>query len=472
MGMRSIRARLTLWYTGLLTVTLLLLGGAAYLLLAYSLAHDVDAALHGIASTLAEEAHRSPASPFPAEIDETFRRFFGFSPRDRYFQKLDPFGQRDPHQPGSGKLPLSPQALKNASQGLPTFETLEGLGPYPVRVLTAPVMEGGRVANLIQVGMSLQNVLTARNRFLLVMAVLLPLGLLLAGGGGWLLARRALKPVQRMTEAAHRITAEHLAERVPETEAGDELDRLAKTFNEMLGRLDVAFNQIRQFSADASHELQTPLTILKGELEVALRAPRSAEEYQEVLRSGLEEIDRIAHLVEGLLLLARAQAGVLRMDHQPVDLAALVEEVHGRLKILADNRSIHLQLGPLEPVTVHGDHERLRRLLLNLVENGIKYTRAGGTVTLSLQCQGSWALLRVADTGMGLAEQEQEQIFQPFYRSAEALTLSEPGVGLGLSIARSIALAHGGSVQVASAPGHGSVFTVRIPGQHFGTVQQ
>ena len=464
--MRSIRARLTLWYTGLLTVTLLLLGGAAYLLLAYSLAHDVDAALHGIASTLAEEAHRNSASPFPAEIDETFRRFFGFSPRDRYFQKLDPFGQRDPHQPGSGsgKLPLSPQALKNASQGLPTFETVEGLGPYPVRVLTAPVMEGGRVHNLIQVGMSLQNVFTARNRFLLVMAVLLPLGLLLAGGGGWLLARRALKPVQRMTETAHRITAEHLAERVPETEAGDELDRLAKTFNEMLGRLDLAFNQIRQFSADASHELQTPLTILKGELEVALRAPRSAAEYQEVLRSGLEEIDRIAHLVEGLLLLARAQAGVLRMDHQPVDLAELLEEVHGRLKILADNHSIHLQLGPLEPVTVHGDHERLQRLLLNLVENGIKYTRAGGSVTLSLQCQGSWALLRVADTGIGLAEQEQEQIFQPFYRAAEALTLSEPGVGLGLSIARSIALAHGGSIQVTSTPGHGSVFTVRIPG--------
>jgi two-component system, OmpR family, sensor kinase len=463
MGMRSIRARLTLWYTGLLTITLLLLGGAAYALLAYSLAHDVDAALNSVAHTLVEEAQRSSVSPFPAEIDETFRRFFGFSPRDRYFQKLDPYGHRDPQQPGSGKLALSPGALQNASRGLPTFETLEGLGPYPVRMLTAPVLEGGRVVNLIQVGMSLQNVFTARNRFLLVMAVLLPLGLLLAGGGGWLLARRALKPVRRMTETAHRITAEHLAERVPETAAGDELDRLAKTFNDMLGRLDAAFNQIRQFSADASHELQTPLTILKGELEVALRAPRSVEEYQQVLKSGLQEIDRIAHLVEGLLLLARAQAGVLRMDHQPVDLTELVEDVYERLKILADTHSIDLQLSPLEPVTVHGDHERLRRLLLNLVENGIKYTRPGGSVTLALERQAGWAMLRVADTGIGLAEHEQEQIFQPFYRSPEALTLSERGVGLGLSIARSIALAHGGSIQVASTPGQGSVFTVLIP---------
>ena len=172
-------------------------------------------------------------------------------------------------------MPLSPNALNRAAAGLETFETLEGLGPYPVRVLTQPVREGGRVTSLIQVGMPLESIAVTRRRFLLVMAAVLPLALLFAGGGGWILAQRALRPVDRMTEAARRISAEHLDERLETIGSGDELDRLAATLNDMLGRLDTAFRQIRQFSADASHELQTPLTILKGEIEVALRTPEA-----------------------------------------------------------------------------------------------------------------------------------------------------------------------------------------------------
>jgi heavy metal sensor kinase len=465
MRIRSIRARLTLWYTSLLTVTFLLLGGTAYGLLVYSLSHDMDAALSGVAQALAKQAPRGFATSSPPDIDEVFRRFFGFSPLDRYFEMFDPLGHRDPRwpRPHSGKMPLSPAALKNASAGLPTFESVEGLGQYPVRVLTMPVIEAGRVTGLIQVGMSQESLYETRRRFLLTMAAVLPLGLLLAGGGGWVLARRALKPVDRMTEAAHRISAEHLAERLEATGTGDELDRLANTLNEMLGRLDAAFHQIRQFSADASHELQTPLTILKGELEVALRSPRSPDEYQRVLKSALEEIDRIAHLVEGLLLLARADAGVLRMDDQPVDLAHVVEEVYAQAKIHPHAQTIDLCLGPVEPVSIQGDQERLRRLLLNLVDNGIKYTPPGGQVTLSLHRDGEWAALQVSDTGIGLTPEEQERIFQRFYRAAEARSRGEGGAGLGLCIARSIAEAHGGSIQITSVPGQGSTFTVSLP---------
>jgi heavy metal sensor kinase len=311
--------------------------------------------------------------------------------------------------------------------------------------------------------MSLESLYVTRRRFLLIMAGVLPLGLLLAGGGGWLLARRALAPVDRMTEAARRISAAHLAERLEESGADDELDRLASTLNAMLGRLDVAFRQIRQFSADASHELQTPLTILKGELEVALRAPRSPEAYQDHLRSALEEVDRIARLVEGLLLLARADAGVLRMDRKPVDLAQLVEDVYQQVKVLADSRDITLDLGVLEPLTIHGDYDRLRRLLLNLVDNGIKYTPHGGRVSLTLQCQNTWAALQVSDTGIGLAPEEQERVFQRFYRAAEARDQSQEGSGLGLCIAQSIAEAHGGTMHIDSCRGHGSTFTVFLP---------
>jgi heavy metal sensor kinase len=462
---RSIRTRLTLWYTSLLTVTILLLGASAYSLLGYSLARDLDRALQGVAVTLSEQPSRSRLPAVAPDIDAIFRRFFGMSPWDRYVERRHPWSDRPPQEPpsGTGQLPLSAQALNRASEGLETFETLAGLGLYPVRVLTHPVREAGRITSLIQVGMSLESVSVTRHRFLLVTAAMLPLAALLAGSGGWLLARRALKPVDQMTEAARRISAEHLDERVHTTGTGDELDRLAVTLNDMLGRLDVTFRQIRQFSADASHELQTPLTILQGELEVALRAPRTPDEYRRVLTSALEESGRIARLVEGLLLLSRADAGALRMDHQPVDLAYLVAEVCEQSQVLANARGVTLELGPLTPMTIQGDHQHLRRLLLNLVDNGLKYTLAGGHVTLALHQDGAWAVLRVADTGIGLAPEEQERIFQRFYRAPAAVSRGEEGSGLGLCIARSIVEAHGGYVQVESAEGHGSRFTVFLP---------
>jgi two-component system OmpR family sensor kinase len=465
MHIKSIRARLTFWYTSLLTVTFLLLAGVSYWLLAYTLSHDVDTSLNGVARVLVEQARKN-ATPFiPPDIDDVFRRFFGFSPLDRYFEMLDPMGRRDPRRslPRSGKLPLSRKALNNASQGLHTFETVEYSGKFPVRVLTVPVIEAGRVVNMVQVGMSLESMYVTRRRFLVTTLAVLPVALLLAGGGGWLLARRALKPVDNMTEAAERISAEALSDRLEETGSGDELDRLAKTLNSMLGRLDAAFSQIRQFSADASHELQTPLTILKGEMEVALRSPREPEEYQRVLNSALEEINRIAHLVEGLLLLSRADAGVLKMDLRSMDLGQLVEEVYGQVKILADTQNITLLLGQVASVSIRGDYDRLRRLLLNLVDNGIKYTPSGGQVALSLQEDRGWASLRIADTGIGIPHDEQEQLFLPFYRGSEARLRGERGVGLGLSIANSIAEAHGAKINIESTPGQGTVFTVLFP---------
>jgi two-component system OmpR family sensor kinase len=465
MRWRSLRTRLTLWYTSLLTLTVLVLGGVAYTLLVYSLTHEVDVALRSVAQALVNQTQRGPSPVLPAEIEALFRRFFRRSPWEHYFELRDPVGRRDPRwqRSPSDTLPLSPQALRHAAMGLPTFETSVDLGPYPVRILTMPMREAGRVTSLIQVGMSLESVHLTRQRFLLTMAGVLPLGLLLAGGGGWLFARRALAPVDRMTAAARRISAAHLAERLEETGAGDELDRLANTLNAMLGRLDDAFRQIRQFSADASHELQTPLTILKGELEVALRAPRSPEAYQRHLQSALEEVERMATLVDGLLLLARADAGVLRMDRQPVDLAQLVAEVVGQTRVLAAAQRLTIEPGPLDPATIQGDYERLRRLLLNLVDNGIKYTPPGGRVTLSLHRCGSWASLRVADTGIGLSLAEQGQVFQRFYRADSARAHGQGGAGLGLCIAQSIAEAHGGHIQIDSTPGHGSTFTVCLP---------
>jgi heavy metal sensor kinase len=462
---RSIRARLTLWYTSLLTVTVLLLSGVAYGLVEYSLVHDVDTALQGIAQVVAERPAASGSALVPADIDALFRRFFGLSPWDRYVEQRRPGNDHTlgGSTPRTGQLPLSATALRRVAQGLPTLETVDGLGRYPVRLLTRPVFVGGQLASFLQVGMSLESVSMARHRFLLAMAAVLPLALLFASGGGWLLARRALQPVDRMTEAARRISAEQLSIRLETRGTKDELERLAETLNAMFSRLDAAFRQVRQFSADASHELQTPLTILRGELEVALRAPRSAEEYQRVLGSALEECERLASLVDGLLLLARADAGVLRMERQPVDLVHLVEEVGAQVRLLADAHALTLCYELVEPLIIQGDHAHLRRLLLNLVDNGLKYTPPGGRVTLAVQRQDAWAALRVSDTGIGLSPEEQAHIFQRFYRASNVQVQEAGGAGLGLCIAHSIAQAHGGYMQVESAPGRGSTFTVFLP---------
>jgi two-component system OmpR family sensor kinase len=465
MPWRSIRARLTLWYTSLLTLSFLLLGGAGYGLLSYTLSQEADAALRGVAQTMAEREGGRPESLIPGEIDEIFRQFFGFSPLDRYFERLSPLDRPHPgaSPPGGGKLPLSQEALKNASRGLPTFETVKGLAPFPVRVLTWPVVRGGRVTGLIQVGMSRETLEKTRGGFLLIMAGMLPVALLLAGGGGWVLARKALKPVDRMTETARRISAEHLDRQVQGSGTGDELDRLARTLNEMLGRLNLSFREIRQFSADASHELQTPLTVLKGEIEVGLRSPRKPEEYQAILRSALEETDRIARLVEGLLLLSRSDAGVLRMDRRPVELKTQVEEVIGAIRPLALSRSVNLEGESLEPVQIMGDPDHLRRLFLNLLDNGIKYTPAGGSVEVSLHKDDRWAYLRIRDSGIGIAPEDQEKIFRRFTRAERARSQGGSGSGLGLAIAKSIAEAHGGRIGLESAEGRGSQFTVLLP---------
>lgn len=463
MPVRSIRTRLTLWYVGLLAVTFFVLGGATYLLLSHSLNQEMDNALKGVARVLVERADIQSRTSFPPDVDEIFRRFFGFSPVRRYYQMLDPYGRRKPGQPDgqSEKLPLSETAFDNATHGLSTFETIEGLDEYPVRILTMPIMHGKRLASLVQVGMSLQSLSVTRFRFLIIMASVLPVALLFAGFGGWILLRRALQPVDRMTAATRRISAEHLTQRLEETGAGDEVDRLAKTLNQMLTRLDAAFSQVRQFSANASHELQTPLTILKGELEVSLRSSRSPEEYEITLKSALEEIDRISQLVEGLLLLSRTEAGVVRIDRQPVDMAQLAEEVYWRLKVLADSRQVDFILEIPPAASIVGDRERLRQLLVNLVENGIKYTQPGGRVILSLQDDGASVCLRVTDTGLGISAEDREKIFQPFFRSSEVI--AERGAGLGLAIAESVALAHGGRIEVDSAPAEGSTFRVILP---------
>ena len=302
---RSLRARLTLWYTGVLAALLLVFGAAALVLLDRALRANVDTSLATLARTIATSTAARDARG--AELEDTLDALIGPGFSRRFFELLDPRGRPDPRlgaHPGT-RLPLTPEALRNAEAGHETYETLRlpNAPAASVRVLTVPIVEGGRFERVIQVGLPLDEVDSARSRFLLILLGLAPFALAAAALGGRLLATRALAPVDAMVDAARRIEAEDLSRRIAAADAPEELARLAAVLNDMLARLETSFSTARRFSADAAHELRTPLTILKGEIEVALRSPETAPGAgadRRVLESCLEEVDHLIALVADL----------------------------------------------------------------------------------------------------------------------------------------------------------------------------
>jgi heavy metal sensor kinase len=451
----SVRTRLTLWYSSLLLVILLLIGALSYRVLAWSLTQDLDASLVTFAQVLQEADRWSAPSP-----EDALRDLLGPEMADKLFQLLDPLGRPGRRSSALRQrgLPLSAHARRNAARGLRTFETLVVGADERVRVLTMPVVRAGTVVQLIQVGIPLRRVEDALRRYLQIVLALVPVGVLLAAAGGAVIARAALRPVDEMARAARRITAEALNERIAPRGAGDELDYLADTINGMLARLEGAFGQLRRFTADAAHELRTPLTILKGEIEVALRAERTQAEYRRVLETSLEEVDRLIRVAEDLLLLSRA-AGATGLRRDRVELEPLVLEALDAGVRLGARRGVSVSLGGMAPAAVVGDAGALGRALLNLVENAVKYTPPGGRVTLSLERGEGSARIVVEDTGIGIHPADQERIFEPFFRGAG----DKHGSGLGLAIVKGFVEANGGHVHVESLPGQGSSFVVALP---------
>jgi heavy metal sensor kinase len=264
-----------------------------------------------------------------------------------------------------------------------------------------------------------------------------------------------------MVDTARKIEAEDLSQRIETGESNDELGRLASVLNDMLMRLESSFAAVRHFSADAAHELRTPLTILKGEIEVALRAPRPDEEYRQVLRSCLEEVDRLSTLVQDLLFLARSDGGNMEGGKAPINVSDVIADVAPSLEALAETMGVTLTVTATTPAWVEGNAPMLFRLLFNLGENAIKYTPAGGAVEVALHRNGQEAALEVKDTGPGIPPEERARIFDRFYRGDPAR--SRGGTGLGLALARSIVLLHHGHITVEGTPKQGSCFRVILP---------
>lgn len=324
----SIRVRLTLWYTGLLLAILLLISGLSYSMLRRSIAQDLDASLMTVAQIIRDTGYSTPGVTAGPGPEAALLQVLGPESYDKFFQLVDAEGNpaiRSTHL-GGRTLPLSALARANAARGGPTFETVQLSPGGSIRLLTMPVVRGGQLQAFLQIGMPLGPARRALRRYLETLLVLIPLGVALAAAGGAAISRAALTRVDEMSRSARRISAQDLSRRVQLRGTGDELDRLAETLNEMLARLEGAFAQMQRFTADASHELRTPLTALRGGVEVALRAERSTEEYRRVLRSSLEEVERLVRLSEDLLLLSRSAAGG-SAARATVDLEALCVEV-------------------------------------------------------------------------------------------------------------------------------------------------
>jgi heavy metal sensor kinase len=457
----SIRARLTLWYTGVVVLILLLVSVAAYSLLRWHLYNDLDASLFTVAGVVQEAPPADPTAPLPPDLEPLVRGFLGPEFADALMQLLDPEG-RLRSRALRPALPFSYQARENALRGVPTLETVQLTTGDEARLLTMPVVRGGRIVDLVQVAMPLRRTRQTLLRYVETLLVLVPLGAVLSAAGGWLLARRALRPVDRMSQSALRISAEDLSRRLERRGTQDEIDRLADTLNAMLARLEAAFGEMQRFTADAAHELRTPLTALRGGIEIALRAERSPDEYRRVLASSIEEVDQLIRLAEDLLLLSRSTVG-LSAARQPVDLEPLCLDALELGVRLAKGKGVNVSMGATVPAIVHGDAGALRRVLLNLVDNAVKYTPSGGSVVISLaRVAGSVALV-VEDTGIGIDPADAKRIFEPFVRLDAGRNRDTGGSGLGLAIARSIVLTHGGTLEVENRPGGGSRFTINLP---------
>ena len=459
-----LRVRLTLWYGTALVLVLIIFGGALYAVLARGLRDQIDRSLDEAAVVAVRAVEQHGLGPF-LPFEDLAAEFPELAVLDKSFQIFSPAGKITIQSPNLRRqdIPLSPTALAAALNGQATFESARFQDGSTFRLLSVPIRENGVLVNIVQVGTSLRPVEEMLHRLVLVLLVLAPIALAVALGGGWFLADRALRPVEAITQAAQRIAAGDLTQRLTEPSTSDEIGRLAATFNDMIARLEASFRQVRQFSADASHELRTPLTVIKGEAELALRRTRPAEDYKLVLESTLEEIDRMTQIVDELLFLSRTDLGEVVIERLPVRLDALVEDIRRQTGVLGQEQGVQVTVGSVDPATVLGDELRLRELLLNLVDNAVKYSRPGGKVEIALLREGAAARLSVTDQGIGMTPEEMGRIFDRFYRTDAARAHAKKGTGLGLSICKWIAEAHHGRIEVQSHVGEGSRFTVVLP---------
>lgn len=340
--------------------------------------------------------------------------------------------------------------------------TLPQLGPN--RLLTMAMRDSKSRPLLLQVVRSRATLAQEFESYLWIVLTLGPLAVVVAVCAGYLLARNALAPIEKIAATAERISAETLSERIESSNPSDELGRLSATLNATFDRLQRSLDEMRQFTADAAHELRSPLAVMRTEAEVALRSERSLDEYRKVIEVNLEETTRLAAVVDQLLTLSRHDSGTEIGFHDEVPLHALIEDVADKFRNVALEKGLTFDVAPLPSWNVDGDDIRLSELFFNLIDNAIKYTPSGGHVAVKAETNGKYAKFIIADTGIGIASRHLPHLFKRFYRADDSRNRAFGGTGLGLAICKSIVEAHHGEIHVDSQPNLGTKFTVTLPG--------
>jgi heavy metal sensor kinase len=458
---RSIGFRLSAWYFLVFAAGIAAFSVLAWFAMRASLYQAIEEALgdrvRGV-QTFMEKQISSLSIP---EIRDEFREHSVLGPGGDLFQVCNETGQLLYRS-----IPLEannvPVALP-ASLGTPRLETLRVQG-HMLRFYSQRISVNGKVYT-VQVAATVDEALQALERFRGILGLAAPLLLMAATAGGFWISRRALAPVDEISRAAQRISIENLAERLHVPKTGDQLQRLSETLNEMLSRLEASVSRMTQFTADASHELRAPVSLIRTTAEVAaLKRDRPANEYLEALDDIQDEAERTSQVVDSLMLLARTDSGKEMLDRAPADACAIVRGAAEQGERLAQNRGVGFGVDvPPSGIPIQADAEALRRALLILMDNAAKYTSRGGSVRVSLASHDGFAIASVSDTGIGIAPEDIPHVFDRFWRADKARSREQGGAGLGLSIAKWIVDMHGGSISVQSKLNNGSVFTIRVP---------
>ncbi len=458
-----IKWKLTLWYGLILASILIVFSSGVYVYFKNSLQKSIDAKIKSLGDVISSSITDSHNVTVFGNFERYLENVLGKKPKGKFIQIMDRTGRigAKMNDIETETLPSSFGTLERALKGEIVYETIERVSPR-LRMVTIPIMDNDKVSSIIQVGTSLEDFDETMKKLLLIMLISIPTSISVTIICGYFLAKKALRPVDQIRKAAVKISSRNLDERIDVKGRRDELSRLAQTFNEMISRLKDSFQRINQFSIDVSHELKTPLTILKGETEVALRKDRDSNDYKRILSSNLEEIDRMSNIIDDLLLLSKADSREIKLNLEDVALRDLVADVCVDMKIFADNKEIELAVNELADVKFKGDELKLRRMLMNIVENGIKYTPRGGKIEIMSYINNGYVSIDVKDNGNGIPEEDIKFIFDRFYRGDKSRK-RESGSGLGLSISKWIAEAHQGVIEVNSKLSEGSLFTIKLP---------